>query len=288
MADIDPLAAGLYLVPPERRLIIPRGDTPELVPALHSACTKRGIAALLPTVDAELAPVAAARGRFESDGIALPISPVECLLTCRDKQLLMDAVRGQVPVPDSEPLTEAVAARADSFPRFAKPREGAGSRGIARIDSRADLARQPMDGSVMLQEYLPGEEYSVDVQSFVQVDLDAVVVGQHAEADRVLAAEEFLIGVEADVQMVVQQIVIGAVTTVFTSEELGSARWPLRRLADSGRRGPRSWIRGRGASRKGGGENERCGDACRHDRIEHGLPRGVINCSTDFPGSANA
>ena len=34
MADIDPLAAGLYLVPPERLLIIPRGDAPELVPAL--------------------------------------------------------------------------------------------------------------------------------------------------------------------------------------------------------------------------------------------------------------
>ena len=26
MADMDPLAAGLYLVPPEQRLIIPRGD----------------------------------------------------------------------------------------------------------------------------------------------------------------------------------------------------------------------------------------------------------------------
>jgi carbamoyl-phosphate synthase large subunit len=163
MADIDPLATGLYLVPPDRRLIVPRGDTPELVPALRRACEERGIEALVPTVDVELAPLAAARDSFESLGIALAISPVECLLTCRDKQLLMDAVRGQVPIPDSEPLTEAVAARADSFPRFAKPREGAGSRGIARIDCRADLARQPMDGSVMLQEYLPGEEYSVDI-----------------------------------------------------------------------------------------------------------------------------
>jgi hypothetical protein len=60
MADMDPLAAGLYLVPPDRRLIIPRGDTPELVPALYKACKERRIEALLPTVDAELAPVAAA------------------------------------------------------------------------------------------------------------------------------------------------------------------------------------------------------------------------------------
>ena len=163
MADIDPLAAGLYLVPPDRRLIIPRGDTPELVPALYRACKERRIEALLPTVDAELAPVAAARDEFESIGVALPLSPVECLRICRDKQLLMEAVQGKVPIPDNEPLTEAVAARVDSFPRFAKPREGAGSRGVARIDSRADLDKQPKDGSVMLQEYLPGEEYSVDV-----------------------------------------------------------------------------------------------------------------------------
>ena len=64
MADMDPLAAGLYLVPPDRRLIIPRGDTPELVPALHKACKERRIEALLPTVDAELAPVAAVRDSF--------------------------------------------------------------------------------------------------------------------------------------------------------------------------------------------------------------------------------
>ena len=75
MADIDPLAVGLYLVPPDRRIIIPRGDTPELVPALHLACQERRIEALLPTVDAELAPVAAARAGFEAIGVALPISP---------------------------------------------------------------------------------------------------------------------------------------------------------------------------------------------------------------------
>src|ERR1700730_5287322 len=122
MADMDPLAAGLYLVPPDRRLIIPRGDAPELVPALHGACTERGIAALLPTVDAELGPVAAARDRFESDGIALPISPVECLRICRDKQLLIEAVQGKVPVPGNEPLTRAVAPRSEAVQRVAKPR----------------------------------------------------------------------------------------------------------------------------------------------------------------------
>jgi carbamoyl-phosphate synthase large subunit len=173
MADMDPLAAGLYLVPPERRLIIPRGDSPELVPALLEACQLHRIEALLPTVDAELAPVAAEHARFAAIGVQLPISPVECLRICRDKQLLMEAVKGSVPIPENEPLTQAVADRVSFYPRLVKPRSGAGSRGVAKINSRDDLAALPKDGSYLLQEFLPGEEYSVDVY----VARDGRVVG---------------------------------------------------------------------------------------------------------------
>jgi carbamoyl-phosphate synthase large subunit len=163
MADMDSLASGLYLVPQDQRLIIPRGDDPRLVDVLHDACTARRIEMLLPTVDAELFPVAAAHARFETIGITLPISPAECLRICRDKHLLLDRVKGKVPVPDYEPLTQESADRIDSFPRFVKPRQGAGSRGVAKIDRREDLGKHPKDGSVMLQEYLPGKEFSVDV-----------------------------------------------------------------------------------------------------------------------------
>jgi carbamoyl-phosphate synthase large subunit len=173
MADMDPLAAGLYLVPEGQRLIIPRGDDPRLVDVLHDVCRARSIELLLPTVDAELFPVAAARDRFEAIGVVLPISSAECLRVCRDKQLLLDRVKGQVPVPDYEPLTPEAADRVDSFPRFVKPRLGAGSRGVAKIERHEDLDKQPKDGSVMLQEYLPGEEFSVDVY----VRRDGIVVG---------------------------------------------------------------------------------------------------------------
>ena len=173
MADMDPLAAGLYLVPEAQRMIIPRGDDPRLVDVLHDACRARGIEMLLPTVDSELFPVAMARERFEAMGVTLPISPAECLRLCRDKQLLLERVKGEVPVPAFEPLTQEAADRVDSFPRFVKPRLGAGSRGVAKIVRREDLETQPKDGSVILQEYLPGEEYSIDVY----VRRDGVVVG---------------------------------------------------------------------------------------------------------------
>lgn len=163
MADMDPLASGLYLVPADRRLIIPRGDDPRLIDVLYEECRARRIDALLPTVDAELAPLAAVRARFEAISVQLPISPVECLRICRDKQLLLEKVKGIVPIPGNEPLTQAVADRTHAFPLLVKPRSGAGSRGVAKIECREDLETIPKDGSYLLQEYLPGEEYSVDV-----------------------------------------------------------------------------------------------------------------------------
>ena len=162
MADMDPCAAGLYLAAEDRRLLVPRGDAPELVPALLAACRARKIDLLLPTVDAEFVPLALARADFEALGVALPISPLDCRRVCRDKHELLARVKGIVPVPDYEPFTQEAAARVTSFPRFVKPL-GAGSRGAEKITRREDLDALPQDGSILVQEYLPGEEYSVDV-----------------------------------------------------------------------------------------------------------------------------
>ena len=90
MADMDPLAAGLYLVPPERRLIIPRGDSPKLVPTLFEACKARRIEALLPTVDAELAPVAAEHARFAAIGVTCGL--IAAVLLARFMRSLLFAI----------------------------------------------------------------------------------------------------------------------------------------------------------------------------------------------------
>ncbi len=51
-ADMDPWAAGLYLVPPWARTLVPVGPAPDFTDALMARCLTLGVDVILPTVDA--------------------------------------------------------------------------------------------------------------------------------------------------------------------------------------------------------------------------------------------
>ncbi|MDP1604266.1 MAG: ATP-grasp domain-containing protein [Legionella sp.] len=161
MADIDPCAAGLYLVPPERRLIIPAGNSPRFIQALLNHCEKNQIQALIPTVDVELLPIAESQNLFNAKGIIVPISPAATLDLCRDKYKLLSYCEDTGLTPSFCLMTETTTI--STFPCFAKPRLGAGSRGVLTIHNKKELQQLPKDSSYLVQELLPGEEYSVDV-----------------------------------------------------------------------------------------------------------------------------
>lgn len=163
MVDIEPCAAGLYLVPAEQRLLIPRGDAENFIPSLVKVCEDKQIDVLIPTVDVELFPVAKHITEFTARGITVPISSAQSLALCRDKYQLLHFCQDTGLTPAFALLTEDNAASFNDFPYFAKPRLGAGSRGIMTIPDDIVLSQLPKDGSYLIQELLPGEEYSVDV-----------------------------------------------------------------------------------------------------------------------------
>ena len=162
MADIDPCAAGLYLVPAKRRMLIPTGDSDEFIPTLFNICQEKQIELLIPTVDTELLPTAVHATKFTSKGIKVPISSAKTLEFCRDKYKLLQFCEDTGLTPSFTLLTEKTA-EFINFPYFAKPRLGAGSRGAMIIPDSKALAQLPQDNSYLIQELLPGEEYSVDV-----------------------------------------------------------------------------------------------------------------------------
>lgn len=161
MADIDPCSAGLYLVPPGKRLLVQPGDSDNFIPHLLDICEKHAIQVLIPTVDVELLPIARHTQDFENKGTLVPISSAKTIALCRDKYNLLCHCEDTGLMPAFDILTEK--STFTTYPCFAKPRLGAGSRGIFTIHKPEELAQLPKDGSYLIEELLPGEEYSVDV-----------------------------------------------------------------------------------------------------------------------------
>jgi len=166
-ADIDPVAVGLYLVPEQSRLLVPRGDDPHFADALLKEAIAVDADLVVPTVDAELGKVSAAREAFAAHGIRLLVESTPTLDICIDKHALMQRCADIVRTPRTVLLTEDVdlTTLADTLgtPFIVKPRSGAGGRGFEVVHDAATIRSLPTDGTILAQEHLPGAEYSIDV-----------------------------------------------------------------------------------------------------------------------------
>ncbi len=179
-ADMDGWASGLYLVPADQRRIVLPGKHPDFVDGVIGLVAADAIDVVFSTVDVELPPLARRRDAL---GATLAAPSLRTLETALDKLALALTVRGKTRVPETALLGTPYPGDGDdwNFPVIAKPRRGAGSRGVRIVQTRAELdalaqaegARdaggaaassyaEKLDG-LIVQEFLPGDEYSVDV-----------------------------------------------------------------------------------------------------------------------------
>ncbi len=109
------------------------------------------------------------------------------LETCLDKWKLQEACEGHVRVPRCEVAEADFDPTSIELPAFVKPRSGSGSRGIALITEISELERLPRDGTMLVQENLPGPEYSVDVLADRDGRVLAVVPRERMKVDSGIA-----------------------------------------------------------------------------------------------------
>ncbi|MGX5681468.1 ATP-grasp domain-containing protein [Schumannella luteola] len=159
-ADMDGWASGLYLVPAAQRRLVEPGRSPEFVNGVAALVAADRIDVVVSTVDVELPPLAARRNDL---GAVLAAPSIETLEVTLDKFLLAERCAPLLRTPTTALLTAESVARDWEFPVIVKPRRGAGSRGVRIVADRAALEAIPLDESLIVQELLPGEEYSVDV-----------------------------------------------------------------------------------------------------------------------------
>jgi carbamoyl-phosphate synthase large subunit len=187
MADIDPYAPGLYLVPPERRVLVGRGDDPDFADGILDLCRREQIDLVVPTVDSELLPLAERREEFAAAGTRFLLAPLEALRTCVDKWALMQRCQGQVRIPRSALFDDRFDLEEWGFPFLVKPRRGSGSRGIVVVRGDRDLLGLERSPDLLVQEYLPGVEYSLDVLATEAGEVRAVVPRARLKIDSGIA-----------------------------------------------------------------------------------------------------
>jgi carbamoyl-phosphate synthase large subunit len=159
--DMDGWDSGLYLVPAERRRILQPGLSPDFVDGIRQLCVDDAIDVVISTVDVELPPLAARRNDLGGAVLAAPSAAT--LAVTLDKWELAQRCAPLLRVPVTRLLNADGIALRWIFPVIVKPRRGAGSRGVRLVADRPTLLAMEPDEALIIQEHLPGDEFSVDV-----------------------------------------------------------------------------------------------------------------------------
>ena len=182
----DANAAAPTIGEADRGFVLPRLDDPDYIDALLDVCRKWDIGLLVPLNDYELPLLAAHRDRFADSGIIAVVSSPEAIETCLDKWLTYHFLTAnEIDTPKTylslKSVREALAAGEIHFPLVVKPRWGSGSQGIEKVDDWKELALAyalaikrgvrslplgriaPAPETVLIQEFLTGEEHGLDV-----------------------------------------------------------------------------------------------------------------------------
>jgi carbamoyl-phosphate synthase large subunit len=149
---------------------VPAARDPRFVPVLLAIAVQEKAALVVSTVTEELPVVARMRQALRERGVALSISDPWGVDVANDKLRTAEGLdRAGVPVPVtfSSDTPHQELADALGFPLLSKPRFGRGGRGVVVHRGAEDLACASPE-EVVWQEFLPGEEY--DLNLFVERD----------------------------------------------------------------------------------------------------------------------
>lgn len=177
--DVTPLSKGFAAV--DHRYVVPPAADPRYMQAMLAVCGRHHVKVLFAGSEPELRVLANHRSEFESEGVFLPLNPVEVIDTCLDKDRTMQflASRGfSVPrtirIEDESRLHEV-----DVFPVVIKPSQGGGGSADVYIaqdrDELVAFTRLLLSGgrTVIVQEYVgsPDDEYTVGILTSMSGEL---------------------------------------------------------------------------------------------------------------------
>ncbi len=162
--DSNELSAGFYLS--DYKELSPEAEDKGYLDFLFKVIEKYEINVLMPSSGYDIFPFSENKKKLRNLGVVPVVSDRDVLEVCRDKILTFERLKNNFNLP----YTTEDKNRVTEFPIISKPRFGKGSRDIIQINDFSELDYISSRYSNMIyQEYLPGEEYTIDVLS----DLDS-------------------------------------------------------------------------------------------------------------------
>lgn len=187
--DAQSITAGRLLA--DDYFCVPLGSSPDYIPSLLDHCIKHSISTVLPITTRELIPLSYALDEFKAKGISVIISEKQPLTIANDKgKLYHHLMEHNIEVPkfkiasNYEQYLSAKEYLVNEKPFIIKPSVGNGSRGFRIVTDNIDesellfnykpnstyLSESRLDKilsekafpEILLSEYLPGDEYTVD------------------------------------------------------------------------------------------------------------------------------
>jgi carbamoyl-phosphate synthase large subunit len=160
--------------------LVARCSSPEFVDQVLSLCVRERVSLVIPTIDPELPVYAAARARFQSEGIAVCISSPESVKIGADKiatnAWLLE--HGFPTVRQASPKQVLQSKSSWTLPVIAKPRGGSASIGVRVIDKWNDLEQLAATHSdYVIEEKAVGREFTIN--AYVSRDGRCVSVIPH-------------------------------------------------------------------------------------------------------------
>ncbi len=142
----------------------PETTDPDYVSALLAAVREHEVSLVVPLTDLDLMELAQRSGEFEQLGCTVMIGSEQAISICRDKART-NAKLAEIGLASIKTLSAEEFLAAPFYPCFVKPVCGSAGIGTAVINSEPELhAHVDAHKDVMLvQEYVPGREFTIDV-----------------------------------------------------------------------------------------------------------------------------
>lgn len=135
---------------------IPFVDDENFINKINQIITKYNIDLIIPAHDSVVLKLSENSDKI--DATVVTSSKLACDI-CRSKKKTYDLFKNLLPIPK---IYKKEDVKLSDFPLFLKPSVGQGSKGTKKVDTLEELSVNYTTDDLLILEYLPGEEYTID------------------------------------------------------------------------------------------------------------------------------